>query len=159
MILSVGRLAGQVIAPTLVAFGLFAAALWFGSRTPTPRTPVSDPPGTVDDWVRLVRLLGATAVGVGVHLIEANFVAPLVMERQVNIPPVVTIAGVLLIGKLFGLAGLVIAVPILASIMVLIRHILLGEVYGDPLEQSAHAGTRPPGAEPTVTARPESAAL
>ena len=63
MILSVGRLAEQVIAPTLVAFGLFAAALWFGSRTPTPRTPVSDPPGTVDDWVRLVRLLGATAVG------------------------------------------------------------------------------------------------
>ena len=62
----------------------------------------------------------------------------------------------LLIGKLFGLAGLVIAVPILASIMVLIRHILLGEVYGDPLEQAAHAGTRPAAAEPTVTARPES---
>jgi len=95
-------------------------------------------------------------VGVGVHLIEANFVAPLVMERQVNIPPVVTIAGVLLIGKLFGLAGLVIAVPILASIMVLIRHILLGEIYGDPLEQVTSGGTRPAAAEPTVTARPES---
>jgi predicted PurR-regulated permease PerM len=104
----------------------------------------------------LGKAIGATAVGVGVHLIEANFVAPLVMERQVNIPPVVTIAGVLLIGKLFGLAGLVLAVPILAFIMVLTRHILLGEVYGDPLEQSAHAGTRPATAEPTVTARPES---
>jgi predicted PurR-regulated permease PerM len=75
----------------------------------------------------------------------------------VNIPPVVTIAGVLLIGKLFGLAGLVIAVPILASIMVLTRHILLGEVYGDPLEQSAGGGTRPATAESTVTTRPESA--
>jgi predicted PurR-regulated permease PerM len=104
----------------------------------------------------LGKALGAAAVGVGVHLIEANFVAPLVMERQVNIPPVVTIAGVLLIGKLFGLAGLVIAVPILASIMVLIRHILLGEIYGDPLEQVTPGGTRPAGAEPTVTARPES---
>jgi predicted PurR-regulated permease PerM len=104
----------------------------------------------------LGKAIGATAVGVGVHLIEANFVAPLVMERQVNIPPVVTIAGVLLIGKLFGLAGLVIAVPILASIMVLTRHILLGEVYGDPLEQSSHAGTRPADAESTVTARPQS---
>ena len=31
--------------------------------------------------------------------------APVVMERQVNLPPVVTIAGVLLIGKLFGLGG------------------------------------------------------
>ena len=102
----------------------------------------------------LGKALGATAVGVGVHLIEANVVAPVVMERQVNIPPVVTIAGVLLIGKLFGLAGLIVAVPILASIMVLIRHILLGEIYGDPLEQTAEAGTRPPEAEPTVTARP-----
>jgi predicted PurR-regulated permease PerM len=102
----------------------------------------------------LGKALGATAVGVGVHLIEANVVAPMVMERQVNIPPVVTIAGVLLIGKLFGLAGLIIAVPILASIMVLIRHILLGEMYGDPLEQSARAGTRPPEEESTITARP-----
>ena len=102
----------------------------------------------------LGKALGATAVGVGVHLIEANFVAPVVMERQVNLPPVVTIAGVLLIGKLFGLAGLIVAVPILASIMVLIRHILLGEVYGDPLEQSAPAGTRPPDTESTITARP-----
>jgi predicted PurR-regulated permease PerM len=105
----------------------------------------------------LGKALGATAVGVGVHLIEANFVAPVVMERQVNIPPVVTIAGVLLIGKLFGLAGLIVAVPILASIMVLIRHILLGEIYGDPLEQKAEAGTRPPEVEPTITARPGSA--
>jgi predicted PurR-regulated permease PerM len=105
----------------------------------------------------LGKAIGATAVGVGVHLIEANVVAPMVMERQVNIPPVVTIAGVLLIGKLFGLAGLIISVPILASIMVLIRHILLGEIYGDPLEQTAEAGTRPSGAEATISARPGTA--
>ena len=71
-----------------------------------------------------------------VHLIEANFVAPVVMERQVNLPPVITIAGVLLIGKLFGLGGLIIAVPILALVMILVRHILLGEVYGDPISAS-----------------------
>ncbi|HEY6947665.1 MAG TPA: hypothetical protein VI297_02515 [Gemmatimonadales bacterium] len=59
--------------------------------------------------------------------------APVVMERQVNLPPVITIAGVLLIGKLFGLAGLVVAVPILVLVMVLVRHILVGEVYGDPV--------------------------
>jgi predicted PurR-regulated permease PerM len=65
-----------------------------------------------------------------VHLIEANF-----------IPPVLTIAGVLLLGKLFGLAGLVAAVPILAVIIVLIRHVLLGGLYGDAASavQPAHA--------------------
>ena len=60
-----------------------------------------------------------------------------------NLPPVITIAGVLLIGKLFGLAGLIVAVPILAFVMVLIRHILLGEVYGDPVSEVKPSGTVP----------------
>jgi predicted PurR-regulated permease PerM len=90
------------------------------------------------------------ALGVLVHLIEANFVAPVVMERQVNLPPVITIAGVLLIGKLFGLGGLIIAVPILALVMILVRHILLGEVYGDPISVTAPSGTVPADAEPAL---------
>ena len=86
-----------------------------------------------------------------VHIIEANFVAPVVMERQVNLPPVVTIAGVLLIGKLFGLGGLIIAVPILALVMILVRHILLGEVYGDPISAAEpSAAPSPPTREPTI---------
>jgi predicted PurR-regulated permease PerM len=90
------------------------------------------------------------ALGVLVHIIEANFVAPVVMERQVNLPPVITIAGVLLIGKLFGLGGLIIAVPILALVMILVRHILLGEVYGDPISATAPLGTIPADAEPAL---------
>jgi hypothetical protein len=63
MILSVGRIAGQVVAPTLVAYLLFLAGLWAGSRTPTQRTPPSDPPADLGDWARLVRFLGTTALG------------------------------------------------------------------------------------------------
>jgi len=63
MVGSVGHLVGQVLIPSLVAYGLFLAALWAGSRTPTPRTKAADPPANVDDWVRLVRFLGATALG------------------------------------------------------------------------------------------------
>ncbi len=99
----------------------------------------------------LGKAIAVAGVGVGVHLIEANFVGPYVMERQVNLPPVVTIAGVLLIGKLFGLAGLVVAVPILTVVMVLIRHILLGEVYGDPGDELQPSGTIPAEAEPDIT--------
>lgn len=102
----------------------------------------------------LPKALAVAALGIGVHLIEANFVAPVVMERQVNLPPVITIAGVLLIGKLFGLAGLIVAVPILAFVMVLIRHILLGEVYGDPVSEVKPSGTVPVDAEPTITPQP-----
>jgi predicted PurR-regulated permease PerM len=98
----------------------------------------------------VTKALLVTALGVLVHIIEANFVAPVVMERQVNLPPVITIAGVLLIGKLFGLGGLIIAVPILALVMILVRHILLGEVYGDPISVTASSGTVPADAEPAL---------
>jgi predicted PurR-regulated permease PerM len=98
----------------------------------------------------VTKALLVAALGVVVHIIEANFVAPVVMERQVNLPPVVTIAGVLLIGKLLGLGGLIIAVPILALVMILVRHILLGEVYGDPVSAIRPTGTVPAEAEPTI---------
>jgi predicted PurR-regulated permease PerM len=95
----------------------------------------------------LAKALAVVAIGVGVHLIEANLVAPVVMERQINLPPVITIAGVLIIGKLFGLAGLVVAVPILAVVLVLVRHILLGEVYGDQISAHEPHGTVPASLE------------
>jgi predicted PurR-regulated permease PerM len=68
----------------------------------------------------------------------------------VNLPPVVTIAGVLLIGRLFGLGGLIIAVPILALVMILVRHILIGEIYGDPISAAKPSGTRPAEEQPTI---------
>jgi len=98
----------------------------------------------------ITKALLVAGLGVLVHIVEANFVAPVVMERQVNIPPVVTIAGVLMIGKLFGLSGLIIAVPILALVMILVRHILLGEIYGDPVDAALPSGTVPPGVEPSI---------
>jgi predicted PurR-regulated permease PerM len=137
--------------PYFLAFGVFAgvAAIvpFFGTLLSTiiPALIALGVSG-------LPKALAVAGVGVGVHLIEANFVSPVVMERQVNLPPVLTIAGVLLLGKLFGLAGLVVAVPILAVIMVLVRHILIGELYGDPVNEAAPAGTVPGGADATITA-------
>jgi predicted PurR-regulated permease PerM len=139
--------------PYFLAFGVFAgiAAIvpFFGTlfSTLVPALLVLGVNG-------LPKAVAVTLLGIGVHLIEANFVAPVVMERQVNLPPVITIAGVLLIGKLFGLAGLIIAVPILAFVMVLIRHILLGEVYGDALSEVKPTGVVPAEAQPTITSQP-----
>ena len=53
------------------------------------------------------------------------------MERKVSIPPVLTIASVLVMGTLFGVIGLIVAVPILALTLVVIRHVVHGELYGD----------------------------
>ena len=139
--------------PYFLAFGVFAgiAAIvpFFGTLFST-LIPALFALGVAG----LGKAIAVALMGVGVHLIEANFVAPLVMERQVNLPPVITIAGVLIIGKIFGLAGLIVAVPILAFVMVLIRHILVGEVYGDPLSEVKPSGTIPPEAEPAITPQP-----
>ena len=139
--------------PYFLAFGVFAgvAAIvpFFGTLLSTiiPALIALGVSG-------LPKALAVAGVGVGVHLIEANFVSPVVMERQINLPPVLTIAGVLLLGKLFGLAGLVVAVPILAVIMVLVRHVLIGELYGEPAAELLPTGTVPSTAEPTVDPRP-----
>ncbi|MGI9041729.1 MAG: AI-2E family transporter [Gemmatimonadales bacterium] len=139
--------------PYFLAFGIFAgvAAIvpFFGVLLST-LLPALLALGSIG----LAKAVAVAALGVGVHLIEANFVAPYVMERQVNLPPVITIAGVLLIGKLFGLTGLVIAVPILAFVMVLTRHILIGHMYGDPISETKPSGTVPADAEPTIAPVP-----
>jgi len=139
--------------PYFLAFGVFAgvAALvpFFGTLFST-LLPALFALGVAG----LPKALAVLAIGVGVHLIEANVVAPVVMERQINLPPVITIAGVLLIGKLFGLAGLVVAVPILVLVLILVRHILLGEVYGDRMSETEPSGAVPTDLEPAITSRP-----
>ncbi len=135
--------------PYFLAFGVFAgvAAIvpFFGTLVSTilPALFALSVAG-------VPKALLVAALGVLVHLIEANLVAPQVMERQVNLPPVLTIAGVLMMGRLFGTMGLLVAVPIIAVIMVLVRHILLGEVYGDPVAAAEPSGTVPPDGPRTV---------
>ena len=65
-------------------------------------------------------------------MFEANVVVPRIMQRKVDLPPVLTISSVLIMGTLLGAIGLIVAVPVLCVTMVLIRHILHGEIYGEP---------------------------
>ncbi|HUF13509.1 MAG TPA: AI-2E family transporter [Longimicrobiales bacterium] len=63
--------------------------------------------------------------GVVVHLFEANFVAPMIMERQVSLPPVLTLLSVLIMGHLLHFIGLLVAVPVLATVLVIVRRIYI----------------------------------
>ena len=77
-------------------------------------------------------------LGVVIHLVESNVVAPLVMARNVELPPVLTIMAVLIFGKLIGGAGLLVAVPALAALMVIVRRILINRIYeGQGFRRSA----------------------
>jgi len=76
----------------------------------------------------LTKALLVLLLGVVVHVFEANVVAPMVFEKQVELPPVLTILSVLVMAKLLGVVGLLVAVPVLASAMVLIRRIFVHRV-------------------------------
>jgi len=68
-------------------------------------------------------------LGVVIHLIEGNVVAPVLMAKKVDLPPVLTIMSVLVMGQLLGPLGLIVAVPTLAALMVIVRHVLIARVY------------------------------
>ena len=72
----------------------------------------------------LVILLGTV-----VHLVESNVVLPLVMSKKVDLPPVLSIMSVLIMGRLLGPMGLIVAVPTLAATMVIVRRILITRIY------------------------------
>jgi predicted PurR-regulated permease PerM len=77
----------------------------------------------------LTKALAVVGLGVIVHLVEGNFLAPLIMAKQVDLPPVMTILSVLIMGQLLGPVGLVVAVPVLVVVMVVVRRILLSRIY------------------------------
>ncbi len=115
--------------PYWLTFGIFTGAVaiipFFGTllSTTLPALFVLSGPG---GGTRALMVMG---LGVIVHLIEGNLVAPLVMSHKVELPPVLTIMSVLVIGKILGPMGLVIALPMLASVMVIVRRILINRIY------------------------------
>ena len=116
--------------PYWLAFGIFTGLVaivpFFGTLVSTllPALFVV----ATGDWLKVLLVL---LLGVLVHVFEANVVVPRIMQRKVDLPPVLTIASVLIMGTLLGAIGLIVAVPLLCVSMVLIRHILHGEIYGE----------------------------
>lgn len=68
-------------------------------------------------------------LGVLTHIIEGNFVLPLITAKRLEIPPVLTMMSVLIVARLFGIGGVIVAVPLMAIVMVLIRRIVINRVY------------------------------
>lgn len=75
------------------------------------------------------RALAVIGLGIVIHLIEGNLISPLIMQRQVNLPPVLTILSVLIMGKLLGPVGLLVAVPTLVLLDVIVRRVLMNRIY------------------------------
>jgi len=110
--------------PYALAFGVFTGVAvlvpFFGSLLSTllPAILILGQGGVVQ--AMLVVLLGVV-----IHVIEGNIIHPIVMERRVHLPPVLSITSVLVMGELLGFIGLLVAVPVLATTMVIVRRIYI----------------------------------
>jgi predicted PurR-regulated permease PerM len=67
----------------------------------------------------------------GVQFLEGHILAPLLMKRGVDLPPVVTLIGLSLMAIVFGFLGMMVAVPVLAVVMVTVRMLYVEDVVGD----------------------------
>ena len=115
--------------PFALTFGIFTGLVaiipFFGTLLSTT-LPALFVLNTPNGGFRALAVLG---VGVIVHLIEGNIVSPYAMSKKVDLPPVLTIMSVLIMGQLLGGIGLIVALPTLAMLMVIVRRILITRIY------------------------------
>ena len=65
---------------------------------------------------------------IAIHLVEAHVIQPIVMSRAVTLHPVVVVSTILIMGSLFHLIGLLLAVPLVAALSVLVRELWIARM-------------------------------
>jgi predicted PurR-regulated permease PerM len=74
------------------------------------------------------KALAVLAVYILVQQIEGNIVIPLVMSRTTRLHPALIAIGVVVVGQLFGVVGLFVAVPIISAVVILTEEIYVREI-------------------------------
>jgi predicted PurR-regulated permease PerM len=70
------------------------------------------------------------------HQVESNIIQPLVVARTVELHPALVAVGVVAVDQLFGFVGLIVAVPILATVKILVE-----ELWVKPVEKTDRSFT------------------
>lgn len=96
------------------------------------------------------RLIAVALVFAGAQMLEGTVLSPKILSKSVDLHPVWVLLSIIIGGRLFGLVGMLVAVPAAAAIQVFVRHWIRtyksSAVYGAPVP--AAAGTGPPGPVP-----------
>jgi predicted PurR-regulated permease PerM len=122
---------GVLTGSALWALGMPNPAIWGGLAALANYVPYIGPivtaviigtvaMTTVDDTGRALLMPAASYL---LHAIEANFVTPLILGRRFPINPVALLLGLLFWWHLWGVAGAILAVPMLVAIRVCCEHI------------------------------------
>ena len=84
----------------------------------------------------------AFALFMGVHALESYILTPIIQRHALDIPPATLFAFQILLGVVFGIWGLALALPLMAIAKVMIDHFKAEKSAPDAA--SATAGFRPP---------------
>ena len=76
------------------------------------------------------KFLIVLAIFVGIQFLEGNLLMPVVQRQAVDLPPVITLLALLLLGGAFGLLGMFVAAPFAAMVLVLTEDIYLKRFLG-----------------------------
>jgi predicted PurR-regulated permease PerM len=68
---------------------------------------------------------------IAIQQFESNLLTPIVHRYTVALPPVLSLTAVLALGALFGFIGVLVATPLVAVLIVLVKMIYLEEVLGE----------------------------
>jgi predicted PurR-regulated permease PerM len=71
-------------------------------------------------WTAVASAFGLYAV---LQFLEGNILTPLIQRHAINIPPATLFASQIFLGTLFGLWGLALALPLMATIKVALKHL------------------------------------
>ena len=71
---------------------------------------------------------------IGIQFLENHILIPLLMRGGVDLPPALTVISQALMAMVFGFIGLMVAVPLLATVMVPIKMLYVQDVVGDDLD-------------------------
>ena len=95
----------------------------------------------IDSPVSALYVLGLYG---GVQVIESNVVTPIIERETVELAPALTIIFQLALGAMIGGLGLVLATPLLAVVVVIVKMVYFEDVLGDkevPIEAVAEEGS------------------
>jgi predicted PurR-regulated permease PerM len=70
----------------------------------------------------------------GIQFFENHLLIPLLMKEGVDLPPVLTLIGLSVMGVVFGFLGILVAVPLLAAILVAVKLLYVEDVVGDDVQ-------------------------
>ena len=79
-------------------------------------------------WVEhqsIARLLAVVLIFSGAQLLEGTVLSPRILSRSVKLHPVWVLLAIIVGGNLFGIVGMIVAVPAAAAIQVFVRHWLV----------------------------------